>query len=112
MCSSDLDKRDTAPESDGQQNRPIDHEKCGDCKGLLKLCVRIGCSRRPKGFDLANANRHPAVGEDEHLNNGDEMKEERKPAEVDAGLPPGDGVREHRREDGDTSTGIENGRNS
>ena len=43
------------------------------------------------------------MGEDKHFNDGDEMKEKGQAAQVDAGLSPGDGVREHRREDGDTS---------
>ena len=65
-----------------------------------------------KGFDLANANGHPAMGEDEHFDDRDKMEEKGEAAQVDAGLAPGDGVIEHRREDGDTSAGIENGRNS
>ena len=65
-----------------------------------------------QGLDFAHTDGHPAVGLDQHLDHGDEMKEEGQSAEVDAGLTPRDRVIEDSREDGDTSTGIEKGRNS
>ena len=105
----------------GTQRRDKDEENRGreskeaELDGVVKPPdeeKQAGYKEPEDGFDLADADGHPAMRQDEHFNDGDKMEEKSEAAEMDAGLPPRDGVIEHRREDGDTSAGIENGRNS
>jgi hypothetical protein len=49
---------------------------------------------------------------DKHFNCGDEVKEERHSAQVDAGLAPPDQAIEHGRKDGDTCRRVKDSRNS
>ena len=62
--------------------------------------------------DFADADRHPVMSLNQHLDHRDKMEEEGHSAQVDAGLSPADYSIQHGRKDRYACRRIENSRNS